>query len=86
VKDTACPWNEGRWRLEGGPSGASLTSTSDPPELALDIRELGSAYLGGISFIRMLDAGRIEEVVAGAAARADALFAVDRAPWCPEIF
>ncbi|MGH2729224.1 MAG: GNAT family N-acetyltransferase, partial [Actinomycetota bacterium] len=86
VKDAMCPWNEGRWRLEGGPSGASLTPASDPPELALDIRELGSAYLGGISFGRMLDAGRIDEVVAGAAARADALFAVDRAPWCPEIF
>jgi hypothetical protein len=31
-------------------------------------------------------AGRVEELRPGAAARADPLFASDRAPWTPEIF
>jgi hypothetical protein len=50
------------------------------------VTALGSAYLGGFSFRQMVRAGRIAEHRAGAAARADALFASDRAPWCPEIF
>lgn len=86
VKDSLCPWNEGRWRLDAGPSGATVRAVSDSPDLILDVRELGSTYLGGVSFRRMLRAGRIEEVTEGAARRADSLFATDRAPWCPEIF
>ena len=30
--------------------------------------------------------GRAEELRRGAAVRADAMFAAERAPWCPEIF
>jgi predicted acetyltransferase len=86
LKDPLCPWNEGRWRLDAGPSGATVRAVSESPDLVLDVRELGSAYLGGVSFRRMLRAGRIEEVTEGAATRADSLFATDRAPWCPEIF
>ncbi|MDX6506253.1 MAG: hypothetical protein QOG06_897, partial [Gaiellaceae bacterium] len=31
-------------------------------------------------------AGRLEELNAGAVARADELFRTERQPWCPEIF
>ena len=82
VADAFCDWNAGRWRV--GPDGAQRT-TADA-EIACDVTSLGSAYLGGFSFRQMLRAGRISERVPGAAARADALFASDRAPWCPEIF
>ena len=67
-----------------GPAGAERT-TADA-DLACDVTALGSAYLGGLSFRQLARAGRIEERRAGALARADALFASDRAPWCPEIF
>ncbi len=60
--------------------------TKAEPELRLDVRELGSVYLGGFTFAQLQRAGRVEEVVPGAIPRADALFATDRAPWCPEIF
>jgi hypothetical protein len=50
------------------------------------VQALGSAYLGGFSFAELVRAGQVEEQRRGAAARADALFRVDRAPWCPGFF
>jgi predicted acetyltransferase len=82
VADDFCPWNAGTWEL--GPEGA-LRSRREP-ELRLDVSALGSAYLGGFTFAQLARAGRIEELGAGALARADALFRTDRYPWCPEIF
>jgi len=65
-----------------GRSGAEL----DEPELALDVAALGSVYLGGFGFKQLARAGRVEERAPGALERADALFASEPAPWCPEIF
>ena len=86
LEDTLCPWNDGTWKLRAADSAASLTRTDDAPELALRAAELGAAYLGGLSFARLLDAGTITELVRGAAGRADDLFRTHPAPWCPEIF
>jgi len=82
VADAFCSWNAGRWSV--GPKGAERT-TADA-ELACDITALGSVYLGGFRFAQLERAGRVTELRPGAAARADALFPADRAPWCPEIF
>ena len=79
VEDAFCPWNDGRYRLDG-------TKTTAGPDLRLSVDALGSTYLGGFSFADLLRAGRVEEVREGAIARADALFRTDRKPWCPEIF
>jgi predicted acetyltransferase len=82
VRDAVCPWNSGRWRLEGG----ECSRTNDEPDLALDVAALGSAYLGAVSFTQLREALRVEELREGAIARADALFAWRPLPWCPEIF
>lgn len=82
LADAFCPWNAGRWRVT--PAGAERT-TADA-ELVCDITALGSVYLSGFSFRQLARAGRVEERREGALARADALFASDRAPWCPEVF
>jgi predicted acetyltransferase len=82
VSDQFLPDNEGRWRLAGG----QVERTNDEPDLRLDVTALGSTYLGGIGFAELLRAGRIEELREGSAARADALFRAERAPWCVEIF
>ncbi|HYZ78260.1 MAG TPA: GNAT family N-acetyltransferase [Gaiellaceae bacterium] len=81
VRDAFCPWNEGRWRL-----GPGAERTDAEPELRMDVSALGSVYLGGFTFAELGRAGRLEELASGAVARADELFRVDRAPWCPEIF
>jgi predicted acetyltransferase len=82
VTDDFCPWNEGRWKLEGG----TAERTSDDADLKLPVQSLGSAFLGGVSFAALARAGRVEELRDGAIGRADALFRWDRHPWCPEIF
>ena len=82
VRDEFCPWNEGRWKVEGG----AATRTEDAADLALDVADLGSVYLGGFTFRDLGRAGRVEELREGAIDRADASFRTDGAPWCPEIF
>jgi predicted acetyltransferase len=82
VSDAFLPDNQGRWRLADG----KAERTGDDADLRLDVNALGSAYLGGVTFSDLLRVGRIEELQAGAAARADGLFRAERAPWCPEIF
>jgi len=82
VMDEFCPWNVGRWRLADG----RAKRTKAAAQLRCDVTALGSVYLGGFSFAELVRGGRVEELRRGAAARADAMFATDRAPWCPEIF
>jgi predicted acetyltransferase len=77
-----CPWNDGTWTVANGVGRRS----SRRPDLRLDATALGAAYLGGITFGELARAGLVEEASRGGLARADALFASDRAPWCPEIF
>jgi predicted acetyltransferase len=82
VADDFCPWNAGRWRVAAG----SVDRTTAAADLACDVTALGSVYLGGFSFRGLARAGLVQEVRAGALARADALFPSDRLPWCPENF
>jgi predicted acetyltransferase len=82
VVDDFCPWNAGGWRLSDGVAKRSKA----PAQLRCDVAALGSVYLGAFTFTELVRGGRAEELRRGAAARADALFAWPRAPWCPEIF
>jgi predicted acetyltransferase len=82
VRDAVCPWNEGRWKLEGG----TAARTDAAADLALDASALGSAFLGAVSFAQLRDGLRLDELSDGAVERADAIFAWRPLPWCPEIF
>jgi predicted acetyltransferase len=82
VRDAVCPWNEGRWKLEGGVAAR----TDAAADLALDASGLGSAYLGAVSFAQLRDGLRLDELSDGAVQRADAIFEWRPLPWCPEIF
>ncbi|KYF71254.1 GNAT family N-acetyltransferase [Sorangium cellulosum] len=84
ITDSDRPSNAGRFRLHGGERRA--TRTAQAPDLRLDITALGSAYLGGVSFQALADAGQVEALSEDAIERADRLFRAARAPWCPEIF
>ena len=70
----------GRFELEGSSEGATCRRTTAEPDLVMDIRELGSLYLGGVRATTLVRAGRIEERTAGAARRADAFFSSDPPP------
>ena len=82
VGDSFCAWNDGRWKLQGG----KAERTTAPADLALDVGDLASVYLGGFTFAELSRAGFVDEFAEGALGRADALFRTDHAPWCPEIF
>jgi predicted acetyltransferase len=85
LRDEFCPWNVGLHTLQGGPDGAEATSGGANPDLELEAADL-AVYLGGNRFRTLLEAGRIKELRQGPAARADAMFATGRAPWCPSHF
>ncbi|MET8448286.1 GNAT family N-acetyltransferase [Streptomyces sp. NPDC005209] len=86
VEDDFCPWNTGRWRLTGDAKGASCVHTQDAADLALSVRELGSAYLGGVSLVSLAAAGRVRELRQGALTEASVAFGSPVAPWLPHGF
>ncbi|WP_345641697.1 GNAT family N-acetyltransferase [Streptomyces siamensis] len=86
VEDAFCPWNEGRWRLTGDAKGASCVRTEDTADLALSVRELGAAYLGGVSLVSLGAAGRVRELRQGALTEASVAFSSAVAPWLPHGF
>ncbi|WP_371529171.1 GNAT family N-acetyltransferase [Streptomyces sp. NBC_01283] len=86
VEDAFCPWNAGRWRLTGDLKDATCERTDDDADLALPVRDLGSAYLGGVSLASLAAAGRVRELRPGALAEATTAFGSDVAPWLPHGF
>ncbi len=81
VRDELCPWNAGRYRV-----GEGVGRTDDKPDLALDVADLASAYLGAFDFHRLVRSGRAAALTDGAAERASLLFRTDLPPHCPEVF
>ena len=71
----------GRYRV-----GDDAGSTEDTADLALDVADLASAYLGGFDFHRLAHAGLVDERVEGAVEAATVLFRTDLPPYCPEVF
>jgi predicted acetyltransferase len=82
VIDEFCPWNAGCWQV----SSAGIERTDETPGLRCHTSSLGSVYLGGFTWMQLARALRVQELIPGAIARADILFHVTGAPWCPEIF
>ncbi|PKB64913.1 MAG: hypothetical protein BZY80_01615 [SAR202 cluster bacterium Io17-Chloro-G2] len=83
VKDQLCPWNDGRFELEGSFEGATCRASSSSPDLTLSVSSLASAYMGAVSFSTLSQAGLVDERTPGALLRADQLFAVQYQPWTP---
>ncbi|RKT55903.1 GNAT family N-acetyltransferase [Saccharothrix australiensis] len=82
VRDRFLPENEGSYLITS--SGASRTTGE--PDFVVDVDVLGAAYLGDVAFGALAAAGRFAAGSPEAVARADALFAVDQAPWCGTFF
>ena len=81
VTDEQLPRNAGRWQV-----GEDVERTDDEADVALDVADLASAYLGAFTFERLAAAGRARELRPGGLARASALFATPTPPYCPEEF
>jgi predicted acetyltransferase len=86
VTDPLWPRNQGRFRLEGGPDGAVCEPTRAEPDLALDVADVGAAYLGGTSLVSLARAERVAELTPGALLRAERMFATVPPPFCTTHF
>jgi predicted acetyltransferase len=82
VRDRYLPENDGTYRIT--PDGAERTSA--PADLSLDVDLLAATYLGDVSFTELAWADRVDVVDSAAPARADVLFATERAPWSGTYF
>jgi predicted acetyltransferase len=81
VTDRLYERNAGRWAI-----GPEVARTDAEADVALDVADLASPYLGAFSFEQLAAAGRARELRPGGLARATALFATPIPPWCPEGF
>ena len=96
VRDEIMPSNAGRWRLTttvADQTGCGLeawcvrAAAADPEaDVALDVTELGAAYLGGTRLGALAEAGLVTELRPGAVRRLSAALSWDPAPWCPVNF
>lgn len=88
LADGLCPWNAGRWVVEGGPdgSGARPARPGEEPDISLGASELGSVLLGGVPTSALARAGRILELRPGALERADTFLGANRPPWTMTAF
>lgn len=82
VADTVQPANAGRWRVRGGSDGGTCTRTEDKPQLSLDVRELGSAYLGGTALTALAAAGLVTVHDPAALTATTTALTSPIAPWC----
>lgn len=69
----------GRFRLRGGPEGASCVPTDDVPDVQVAMTALGPLLLGGQRVAPLAGAGLVDAAPA-VLTRVDAAFAADRAP------
>ncbi|HET9170116.1 MAG TPA: GNAT family N-acetyltransferase [Actinospica sp.] len=81
VTDAFCPWNAGRWRLLGDEKGATCTRTDSAADLTVDVRELASIYLGGLTLRALAAADQVAEHTIGAVRAVSRAFACDLQPW-----
>ncbi len=88
VTDPLLDGNSGRWRLRSAARGLDATCerADEPADLALDVRELGAAYLGGTRLGSLAAAGLVSELRPGAVRRLSSAMSWDPAPWCAQIF
>lgn len=93
VRDELLPANAGRWRLTTArdvDTGQGLAASCEPAtgaaDLALDVTDLGAAYLGGTRLGALAGADLVTELRPGAVRALSAALATDPAPWCPMVF
>jgi predicted acetyltransferase len=87
VTDDRLPANAGTWRLrtttsDAGAHVAEAERTTASPDVSLDVRDLGAAYLGGRSLAALQPAGLAVEHTPGALIAASAAFRWPLAPVC----
>ena len=85
VTDQFCDWVGGTFELVVDSDGVRCARSDDPPDLDMDVAELGAIYLGRRLPSVLAASGRLT-ASQEALAMADAMFRSDTPSWCPEVF
>lgn len=86
LRDEMCPWNAGRWALEAGAEGASVSRTKESAQLTLDVSSLVQMLFGQVAPSRAVRYGRADAAPDAPLALWDAMFRTEYAPFCPDWF
>lgn len=87
VRDDLLEGNDGTWRVEVAPEGASVEpAEGSTPDLRMDIRALGSLYMGDIRLRHLVAAGAVQAQDPSIVRAVDTAFAADEAGWAPEVW
>ena len=87
VRDDLLEANDGTWRVEVAPEGVSVEpADGSPPDLRMDIRSLGSLYMGDVRLRHLVAAGAVQAQDPSIVRAVDAAFAADEAGWVPEVW
>jgi predicted acetyltransferase len=86
LRDEMCPWNAGRWALEAGAEGASVTRTKDAPQLTMDISALVQLLFGQVSPSLSVRYGRAEAAPDAPLPLWDDMWRTEYAPFLPDWF
>ncbi len=76
----------GTYVLDIDDSQASVKKTTDKPDVIMTPADLSAIYLGGMTPGPLVDAGRIDVITTGSAAKLHGMFSTDSAPWCAHYF
>lgn len=88
VTDDHVPTSSGRWHVTVAAAGGTAVArrTDAPPDLSMDISDLGAAHLGATSLQVLAQAGRVVEHTPGSVAGASAAWAWSPVAGCTEVF
>ena len=76
----------GTFMLSASQDGATCVSTNNPPDLTMNVAQLGTIAFGGTRPSVLERSGLIDANTPGAVAIADSIFATRKAPWTVEDF
>ena len=86
LADAFLPELAGRWLLDTTGDAPRIERTEATADLALDVTDLASLYLGAFGATELAEAGRTSELTPGIRVRVDAMFWTEQKPWCPTGF
>ncbi len=86
INDDLCPWNQGAWRLETSPEGASIARTNETPQVIMPVSTLALLAFGQVSASHAASMGRLDANDPDALPRWDKAMRTRYRPACPDMF
>ncbi|MFC1917006.1 enhanced intracellular survival protein Eis [Chloroflexota bacterium] len=86
ILDDLCSWNRGRWKLETSAAEASISRTSEEPELVMPISTLAMLVFGQISATEAARMQRLDVLKASALSTWDRVIRTAYRPFCADLF